>query len=65
MNEIEETSSQEVKTGKELIIDYLTGSHEFLCNDDEVELDALGNEIKAGHACFGTPIVIAAGKRVI
>ena len=33
MNESKETSSQEVKTGKEIIIDYLTGSHEFLCND--------------------------------
>ena len=34
MNEIEETSSQEVKTGKEIIIYYLTGSHEIICNDN-------------------------------
>ena len=37
----EEPSVLEVKTGKEIIIDYLTGSHEFLCNDDVLSLNHL------------------------
>ena len=55
MNEIEETSSQEVKAGKEIIIDYLTGSHEFLCNDNEVELQAVEDTVEFFRQLLNVP----------
>ena len=52
---VEETSSQEVKTGKEIIIDYLTGSHEFLCNDNEVELQAVEDTVEFFRQLLNVP----------
>ena len=55
MNESKETSSQEVKTGKEIIIDYLTGSHEFLCNDNEEELQAVEDTVEFFRQLLNVP----------
>ena len=55
MNESKETSSQEVKTGKEIIIDYLTGSHEFLCNDNEVELQVVEDTVEFFRQLLNVP----------
>lgn len=52
---IEEPSIQEVKTGKEIIIDYLTGSHEFLCNDNEVELQAVEDTVEFFRQLLNVP----------
>ncbi len=55
MNEIEENSSQEVKTGKEIIIDYLTESHEFLCNDNEVEFQVVEDTVEFFRQLLNVP----------
>lgn len=54
-NNKEEPSVQEVKTGKEIIIDYLTGSHEFLCNDDEVELEVVEDTVEFFRQLLNVP----------
>ncbi len=54
-NNIEKTSIQEVKIGKEIIIDYLTGSNEFICNDDEIELQVVEDITEAFRSMLNVP----------
>ena len=55
-----------VSYSNNIVYVYKNGIHfdHYHAYDSLKPLDALGNEIKAGHACFGTPIVIVAGMRV-